>query len=184
MTSSPSQCLCSWKLLEYNHLATFWEVAASSLFHFMVSVWRSLVWELLSHTVTNRTCNFSYILELGSDSHWALDPKMAVDSLTPSALFLSFPMRNSSSGYMLLLSYVTTNTPQFYLFSTSGLFRWACSLFFIFPLACSFLFSCRQFDSFGACHPRNDTWWRIGDLKAWWHGSIFMKYLPLILPFL
>lgn len=102
-------CRKASKLLKYNQLTTFREVAASSLFHFMMSLWRRLVWELLSHTVMNWTCNFSCQLELGSDSHW----KMAPDTLTPSACFLPSPMRNSSPGYMLILSPITTSPPTF-----------------------------------------------------------------------
>lgn len=102
-------CRKASKLLKYNQLTTFREVAASSLFHFMMSLWRRLVWELLSHTVMNWTFNFSCQLELGSDSHW----KTAPDTLTPSACFLPFPMRNSSPGYMLILSPITTSPPTF-----------------------------------------------------------------------
>ena len=64
--------------------------------------------------VMNWTCNFSCQLELGSDSHWTLDPNMAVDGLSTCAPVLSFPMRSSSPAYVLILSSVTTSSPPIF----------------------------------------------------------------------
>lgn len=53
-----------------------------------VSAKKAVLQSPLSHRVINWTCDFSYHLDLGSDSHWTLDPKMAVDSLTPNSCTL------------------------------------------------------------------------------------------------